>query len=267
MDLIVCPLFSGSKGNSTFIATDTTRILIDAGVTLSRLTDGLRQIGSDLSEIHAILVTHEHIDHIHALGMIARRYPIPIYATPGTWTAIRLQGRCSRVPPASCVEFDPGRPFCVRDLRILPIPTSHDAADPTGYAVDTGRHKATLLTDTGYIPAIAREMIKGSQIVVLESNHDISMLNANPHYPAVLKQRILGRRGHLNNGDASEFLCDLVRQGTTQVALAHLSQENNTPELAYDTAQQTLCGCDILPGRDLLLTVARQDRPVGLLGA
>jgi len=267
MDWVVCPLFSGSKGNSSFFDTADTRVLVDAGVTMQQLKSGLEAIGSDFSEIHAILVTHEHIDHIKGLGPVARKYGIPIYATPGTWTAIRLQGRCGEFPARCVVEFEPNRAFTVRGVRVVPFSTSHDAADPTGFAFDNGRRKVGLMTDTGVVPSAAREALRGARTVILESNHDPEMLKANLRYPETLKARIAGRRGHLSNADSAAFLAELVAAGTEQVALAHLSQENNTPELAYDTAAQALLDADVRLGQDLQLSIARQEGPIGLLGA
>jgi len=266
MDWVVCPLFSGSKGNSSFFATQDTRILVDAGVTMQQMKQGLEAIGADFSEIHAILVTHEHIDHIKGLGPIARKYGIPIYATPGTWQAIRLQRRLGEFPARTVVEFEPNRAFVIRGIRVVPFSTSHDAAMPTGFAFDNGRRKVGLMTDTGYVTSGAKDALFGAHTVILESNHDPELLRENLHYPEQLKARIAGRRGHLSNADSAEFLSELVRGGTRQVALAHLSQENNTPELAYDTAAQVLLEAGIQPGQDLHLTIARQEGPVGLLG-
>jgi phosphoribosyl 1,2-cyclic phosphodiesterase len=230
------------------------------------MKQGLEAIGADFSEIHAILVTHEHIDHIKALGPIARKYGIPIYATPKTWQAIRLQGRSGEFPIRTVIEFDPDRAFLIRGIRVVPFSTSHDAAQPTGFAFDNGRRKVGIMTDTGYATSGAKEALFGAHTVILESNHDPDLLRANPRYPEQLKVRIAGRRGHLSNADSAAFLSDLVRGGTCQVALAHLSQENNTPELAYDTAAQGLLEIGAVPGQDLNLVIARQEGPVGLLG-
>jgi phosphoribosyl 1,2-cyclic phosphodiesterase len=258
--MVFCPLFSGSTGNASFVATAQTRILVDAGVSATRLAWALQQAGCDPSTLDGILVTHEHIDHIKGVGMMARKYGIRIYANELTWIAMGLTGRLGNIPDRCRVVYESGRDFALGDLRVMPLPISHDAADPSGYVLDQGMYRVGIATDTGIMPKKVLEELCAAQIVLLESNHDEDLLRENPAYPAQLKKRILGKKGHLSNISAGDAACELVRSGVSRLVLGHLSQHNNTPELAFDTVMDALLAAEIRPGRDVELALAWPDR-------
>ena len=260
MSLIFCPLFSGSTGNAAFVATEHTRLLVDAGVTSAQLVRALEAVGCSLGELDGILVTHEHIDHMKGLGVLARRHGIRIYANPLTWIAMEVSGKLGDIPQRCRVTYESGKDFALGDLRIAPLPTSHDAADPSGYLLEGGGRRVAVATDTGVVPRPLMEALTGADAVLLEANHDEGMLAMNPNYPARLKERILGKKGHLSNRTAGETAAELVRRGVPRIALGHLSQHNNTPELAFDTVSELLLAADIRPGRDVELALTWPDR-------
>lgn len=259
MALVVCPLFSGSKGNACFVASDRARILVDVGGSARKIQSALEQIGCSLSQLDAILITHEHIDHISALGVIARKSSLPIYANEGTWAGIRQTRSPGRIPVVNQVEYAGLQSFGIGDMEVIPFAVSHDACAPVGYSIRCGGSHLAIMTDTGYMTSQAWEVVRGTHCVVLESNHDPGMLFANPRYSQSLKARISGEKGHLSNEDAAETLSRLVASGTRQVYLAHLSQENNTPACAFDTAAAVLASRGIIPGEDVAIHIAWQD--------
>ena len=260
MGMVFCPLFSGSTGNACFVATENTRVLVDAGVTASALVKALDQVGCDPHQLDGILVTHEHIDHIKGIGVMARRYGVRIYANELTWIAMDVCGKLGTIPDRCRVVYESGRDFALGDMRISPLPISHDAADPAGYLLDQGMNRIGIATDTGVLPKAVLEGLSGCQIVLLESNHDEDLLERNPRYPAQLKRRILSKKGHLSNAAAGAAAVELTRMGVPRIALGHLSQHNNTPELAFDTVVETLLKADIRPGRDLEMALTWPDR-------
>ena len=248
-----CSLFSGSSGNCIFIGTDNSKILIDAGVSGSRIATALQEIGEDPQDLSAIFVTHEHSDHVASVGIISRRYNVPIYATEKTWAAMGKGP--GKLQPENVRVIEADSQLVLGDLQIKNFSISHDAADPVAYTFTCGGRKVSVATDMGYVTDTGRENVMGSDLVLLESNHDVDMLKAGP-YPYPLKQRILGQRGHLSNVAAADFLTELALNGTQQIFLGHLSQENNTPECAFETACQMLMERDLKPGRDLDMWVA-----------
>lgn len=233
-----CSLYSGSQGNCIFLGTDRTKILIDAGVNAKHIEQGLQAIGENPKEISAILLTHEHKDHIQGTGVFARRYRTPIYATHKTWEAsvscigpVFDQQRCGFNPAEGSLQLG--------DFQIQSFSISHDAADPVAYTFFAGDRQISIVTDLGLISPEIRAYVHGSDAVLLESNHDKEMLMKGP-YPWPLKQRIRGTQGHLSNDDAATFASELARDGTKIIFLGHLSQQNNTPELAWATASEQL---------------------------
>lgn len=261
MSILICPLFSGSTGNACFVATEHTRVLVDAGVTASHLAAALDAVGCEPGSLDGILVTHEHVDHIRGLGVMARKYGAKIYANALTWTAIDLWKKAGVIPERYRITYDSGHDFALGDLWITPLGISHDAADPAGYILDQGSHRVGIATDTGYMPRDVLEKLGSAEAVLLEANHDEEMLKNNPDYPARLKQRILGRKGHLSNPAAAEAAVELVRMGVSRLALGHLSQHNNTPELAFDTVAERLALAGARPGRDVEMALTWPDRP------
>lgn len=237
MQLLICPLASGSSGNCLYVGAGDTHLLVDAGISASRALASLSSIGMPGSAISGLLITHEHSDHISGAGALSRKLDIPIYATRGTWDAMRP--KLGNLPPKNMRELLPGQDFYLGNLNVLPFDIPHDAAQPVGYSFTLGALKFTSATDIGHISKGWMAAAVGSQLMLLESNHDPDMLRGGP-YPAHLKRRILSRIGHLSNEDAGRALCALHESGVRDVILGHLSAENNTPDLAYDTVTQTL---------------------------
>ena len=256
MQLQFCPLFSGSSGNAVYVGTDNTKILIDAGLSGAKVTAELEKIGVCPQELRAILVTHEHADHISGVGVLSRRYHLPVYATLGTWAA--MAGKLGAVDDACRVQFEAGEDFTIGDLDIRPFPTPHDASDSVGYAVSAAGAKVAVATDIGAVRESWLREVEGADVLLLESNHDVDTLKAG-RYPYELKRRILGTRGHLSNDDAGAAAVELAKRGVRVIVLGHLSAENNFPELAYASVACMLEEAGFKPGRDVMLSVARRD--------
>lgn len=256
MQLQFCPLFSGSSGNAIYVGTDKTKILIDAGLSGAKITAELNKIGVSPTELCAILVTHEHADHIGGVGVLSRRYHLPVYASLGTWAA--MSNKLGAVDEGCRVEFEAGVDFSIGELDIRPFPTPHDAADPVGFAVSAGRYKVAVATDIGAVRESWLREVEGADVLLLEANHDEDTLKAG-RYPYELKRRILGNRGHLSNDDAGAAAAALARRGVRAIVLGHLSGENNFPELAQASVACVLEEAGLKPGRDVMLSVARRD--------
>ncbi|MCQ2437974.1 MAG: MBL fold metallo-hydrolase [Clostridia bacterium] len=257
MQLSFAPLFSGSSGNATLVKNDQGAILIDAGVTAKRLAEALPAVGCSIDDVRAILVTHEHFDHIKGLPVLSRRYKIPIYATEGTLDALTGDFASPMIRVAA------GEAFSLCGMEITPFRTPHDAAESCGYVVEYGIAKFALATDIGSLKSDWFDRVVGADAVLLESNYDDGMLTAGS-YPWPLKQRIRGTRGHLPNEIAGVAAARLVESGTKTVVLGHLSKENNHPEVAKMTVRAVLMENGIDPDRDLLLDVAKRDTPTAL---
>lgn len=244
-------LASGSTGNAIYVETEKTRFLIDAGVAGKQIEAAMNEIAVSLADLDAILVTHEHSDHIKGVGVVARkiiserkreqdRYgklEVPIYATEGSWHD--LHGLMKDYPESYRKVIRTGDKLEFADLVVESFPLSHDAREPVGYVFHHGNSKLTLATDLGYMSSRVKDTIADSDAYILESNHDVNMLRVGP-YPWHLKQRILGDKGHLSNEAAGEALLDILSERTRDVYLAHLSQENNLPELAQLTVEGIL---------------------------
>lgn len=235
--LKICSLYSGSKGNCLFVGSERAKILIDAGKSARTLVSELSAIGESIEDVDAIFVTHEHTDHVSALVTLSKHYRIPIHATVGCARALdrKYNGLYD-----SLVPHDPA--FCetVGDILVSSFRTSHDSACAVGYKFthDSG-FTAGLMTDTGIVTNAAAEALLGVEALVLESNHDIEMLKNGP-YPEYLKDRVASRYGHLSNGLSARFAAYLAEHGTKSFLLAHLSEENNLPELALRTVTEAL---------------------------
>ena len=256
MQLQFCPLFSGSSGNAVYVGTDKTKILIDAGLSGAKVTAELGKIGVTPGELSAILVTHEHADHISGVGVLSRRYHLPVYATLGTWAA--MSAKLGAIDVGCRIEFEAGEDFSIGDLDIRPFPIPHDAADPVGYAVSAAGAKVAVATDIGVVRESWLRELEGADVLLLEANHDVDTLKAG-RYPYELKRRILSNRGHLSNDDAGAAAAEMVRRGVRVIVLGHLSGENNFPELAYASVACVLEQAGIRPGQDVMLSVARRD--------
>ena len=247
-----CPLFSSSKGNVTYIGSGESGILVDVGVSAKRLEIALHDIGVDPSSLDAIFITHEHSDHRSGLRVFASRYGIKVYATDGTLSALEQYGDLKDV----CYEAI-GDGTEAGELLIQPFATSHDAAESCGYTVETpdGR-KISVCTDLGYVSDTVSDAVSGSDLILLESNHDLAMLETGP-YPYHLIQRIKGRKGHLSNESCAEQAQKLIRSGTTRIILGHLSEQNNFPELAFQTTYNSLEEIGAKADCDYILKVAK----------
>lgn len=260
-----CSFASGSSGNSYLIKTDRAALLLDCGITGKREISGLLDCGTDPSELSAILITHEHLDHVRSLRMMAKAAPqAAVYGTEGTLAALG-----DRVPTgrARCVDPAAGA-FAVGDVEVAPFRLSHDAADPVGYAFSCGGRTAAVLTDSGRVTEAEFREIREADLLVLEANHEENILLMGP-YPYPLKQRILSDRGHLSNSGCAETLVRVLRERRNprvpRIALAHISKMNNSPAQAGITVKNRLFEEGLFEGRDYTLTVFQRDRASGLL--
>jgi len=230
--LQLCSLASGSSGNCIYIGTDTTHILVDTGLSGKKIKDGLDSILIDPKALHGILVTHEHSDHISGLGVMVRRYKLPIYLTKETWHAIKRQGKVGEIEESYVRFIEPDKGFFIQDLWITPFKTSHDAAESVCYTFTHSHGKIGFATDLGVYNDYILEHLKGSNILYIEANHDVKMLEAGS-YPYYLKQRILSDLGHLSNEVSTRLISDVIHNELKYIVLAHLSGENNHPDIAY----------------------------------
>lgn len=230
-------LASGSTGNSILVETDQTKILIDAGLSGKQIEAQLKEVQVDPRSLDAILVTHEHSDHIKGVGVMARRYHLPVYTHEKTWEELdRLIGE---IPGEQKMLFDEGEVKHFADLTIESFGISHDAAFPMGFCFYEGEKKLTLATDLGYVSQRIKDKIVGSQAYIFESNHDVEMLRMG-HYPWNIKRRILSDVGHLSNEDAGAALSEILEGNGERVYLSHLSKDNNMTELAHLTVKNIL---------------------------
>ena len=257
--MLFCPLCSGSSGNASFLEAEGRRFLIDAGLTRKRIAALLESIGVPLHTIDAVFLTHEHVDHVAGAGVLARAHHIPVYAAADCFSA--LPPSVGEIPAACMRVFEPDREFFCGKVRVFPFSTPHDAAHAVGYSFMAEGRKVTVMTDVGHVDERLLTQLSGSDLVLLEANHDVDMLLAGP-YPYPLKQRILSRRGHLCNEDCGRALIALHERGVRNVILGHLSRENNTPELARVTIEAMLESAGILS--DMRVSVALRDRPLGM---
>jgi phosphoribosyl 1,2-cyclic phosphodiesterase len=230
-------LASGSSGNSIYVSTDTTSLLIDAGVSGKQIQAAMSEIAASGSDLDAILVTHEHQDHIKGVGVVARKYQLPVYATEGTWAG--MASHIGDLPEDRRYIFAAEEILEFGDLQVQPFRIPHDSQEPVGFCFYHEGVKLTLLTDIGYMSDRILETVQNSDAYILEANHDTEMLRMGP-YPWSLKRRILGDKGHLSNQSAGEALIELANDRLTDVYLAHLSLDNNTPDLAEVTVKSIL---------------------------
>ncbi len=220
MDLNFLPLASSSKGNCTYIASNSTKILIDCGISGKKTTELLNNHNIDISEINAIFITHEHTDHIKGVGILSRKYKIPIYATSKTWETMIDSQKLGKID-TRLVNYVYKEENCIlNDMVINPFSISHDAVDPVGYNVYVGDKKVSICTDLGIVTDTVKEKLSNSNIILLESNHDVDMVN-NGNYPYLLKKRILGKEGHLSNVSCAELLLSLKNDNLNHVFLGH----------------------------------------------
>ena len=257
------PLFSSSSGNSVYIGDNQGGILVDVGRSAKQTDLMLKNSGIDVDTIKGIFITHEHTDHVCGLSVFAAKHKIPIYAAPGTLLALKQKGILNEKHVDIAINTDE---IEIAGLNVKPVRTSHDCADGRGYVITgcDGVTKAAIATDTGYVSPELLESITGAKLVYIESNHDVAMVRTGP-YPYPLQKRILSNIGHLSNEACADTLRALINKGTTHFVLAHLSRENNTPQLAFDTSVTALKEMGALNGRDYILKVADPDNTDGLI--
>ncbi len=257
--LELCSIASGSSGNCICVGSNNTHVLIDAGISGKRIENGLNEIDLKTSEMQGILITHEHIDHIAGLGVLARRYGIPLYTTEGTMNAILHTKSVGKIEESLFQVISPEKEFAIGDLTIKPIAISHDAAEPVAYKVKRGDKSVAVITDLGTYNQTIVEELQGLDALLLEANHDVNMLQMGA-YPYPLKQRILGDRGHLSNERCGQLLCELLHDHFGTVLLGHLSKENNYEKLAYEAVRlEVTMGDNPYKAEDFPMMVAKRD--------
>ncbi len=256
----VCTLASGSSGNSLLVSCGNTHILVDAGISVRRINTSLKAFDLSIADLSALLITHSHSDHVSALKTMLKHYELPIYTSDGT--AFQLRNRYSGISPF-LRTFSAGDHFSIGSFTIRSFSTSHDAGDSVCYRLDSNDGSVGVLTDTGYVTQSAQETLQGVSMLILESNHDIQTLK-NGEYPYHLKERILGRGGHLSNDDAAHFAVFAAKNGANDVLLAHLSEDNNTPAMALNTVRRALdtSGCQLV---SLAVAPRSESSPVHIL--
>lgn len=258
MEIRFCPIFSGSSGNATYYGAGEVNLLVDAGLPGKHITAGLETIGVDPHSLDAILITHEHTDHIAGAGVLARRYSLPVYATTPTWAA--MEHKIGAIAPKLIREITPGTDFYIGHVGITPLSIPHDAACPVGYHLSSYGRNAAVLTDLGYMPAQVLDAASNCEVLLLESNYDVEMLRRGP-YPYNLKQRILSRKGHLSNDMCAKTLVELLDRGVRNTYLGHISTDNNSPSLALQTVRSAMTQAGAKEGRDFAVAMAQRSRP------
>lgn len=258
-----CQLFSGSKGNSIFISNGNAKILVDAGVSAKRLDESLMDIGENGDDISAIFITHEHSDHIKGIRVFATKHNIPVFAHQDVISKMIASGDITDKVTSNAISDN--MELC--GIEIKPFTLSHDSTACVGYRFNLGGNRSiSVCTDTGYITDEARSALLGTDLIFLESNHEVTMLENGP-YPYPLKQRILSDYGHLSNASCSQFASELVKNGTTRICLSHLSDENNHPDIAKQTTLAVLNESGFKENIDFRLKVSAKinnERPIVL---
>lgn len=251
-----CPLYSGSSGNALLVLADGVAILVDAGLPGRVVAEALAAAGVAPEQLSGILVTHEHSDHVKGVGILARRYRLPVYANAGTWRG--MLPLIGEIPPAQVRVFETERDFYLGGVNVLPYKTPHDANESVGFVFQSGGSKLSILTDAGHVNERMLDAVSGSGLILIESNHDVEMLKAG-RYPFPLKRRILGDEGHLSNDACGAALTALYGRGVRRAVLGHLSRENNFESLALETVRAALRASDV-PDEAFALSVAHRDR-------
>ena len=255
-------LYSGSSGNSLFVETENTKILVDAGMSCKKIEEALHSIEVDPSSINAILVTHEHSDHIKGISTISKKFDIPIFATKETFDA--MPSHTQKLSEKNINYFNPHEKFCINDLKILPFSIPHDAANPCGFNIIKDKNQISIATDIGHMTKDILNHLEGSEFILLESNYDTEVLKCCS-YPFMLKSRIASDKGHLSNTMAGKTISYLSKNSNLNTAmLGHLSKESNFPELAYQTVVDELIS-SCVEDNSIKLSVANRDCPSKLI--
>lgn len=261
----LCSIASGSSGNCIYVGSDATHLLVDVGISGKRTECGLNSIGVTARDLDGILITHEHADHISGLGVMARKYGIPIYATGGTISAIKESKSVGEIDSSLFVKVKEDVKLVIKDLTINPMKISHDAAQPVAYRIAHGKKKVGICTDLGVYNDYTIECLKGMDALFLEANHDVNMLQVGP-YPYYLKQRILGDKGHLSNENSGRLLSRIIHDKLQTIVLGHLSHENNLPQLAYEAVRMEITmGDNPYNANDFRMMVAERSEPSAVI--
>jgi len=242
MGVSVTMLASGSRGNCAVVASSTTKILVDAGISCRETFRRMKSLGDDPRSLSAIVITHEHSDHICGLATLAKKLRIPVFMTSATyqmWQRAMRDDQGVRPKLEKLERFESGHSFQVGDIAVRPFTIPHDAADPVGFTFRTEGIKVGVATDLGYIPVSVRDHLRGCDVLIMESNHDVEMLRIGP-YPWSVKQRVMSRVGHLSNVALADFFTSDYDNSATFIVLAHLSEQNNHPEIARREAEKAL---------------------------
>lgn len=250
----IVTLASGSKGNCTLVQTDNVKMLIDAGISLTEIEQKLQLLNVNPHDIFGILITHQHSDHIKNVGVFARKYNCHVFANIAMWNT--LSSKIGVLEKSQKMAFT-SNCFYIKDLTVQAFELSHDCPC-FGYSFYNQGNKITMATDLGYAPQSVLDNLKDSNILILEANHDENLLLNNPKYSAVLKRRILSQKGHISNKTCAEIIAKIYSKNLKQVILAHLSEENNNPTLAYNTVKQVLSTYGIIEGEHIFVDVATQ---------
>lgn len=252
---------SGSSGNCICVGNSSMHFLVDAGISAKRIEQGLFAVDLKPEELSGILITHEHTDHIGGLGVIARRYGLPIYASAGTKQAILNTKSVGTIDESLFTEITPGYEFEIGEFRVEPIAVSHDAAEPVAYRFFDGGKSAAVITDLGTYDEKIIGRLQNLDAVLIEANHDVHMLMAG-RYPYPLKRRILGEKGHLSNELCGRLLAEILHDRFQAVLLGHLSKENNYPALAYEAVRlEVTMGDNPYRGDDFPISIAKREEP------
>ena len=242
MGVSVTMLASGSRGNCAIVSSTSTKILVDAGISCRETFKRMKALGDDPDSLSAVLITHEHCDHIYGLATLAKKLCIPVFMTGATYQAWQRAMRDDtgvRPKLERFEQFESGHSFQVGDIAVKPFTIPHDAADPVGFTFRAEGIKVGVATDLGYIPVSVRDHLRGCDVLIMESNHDVEMLRVGP-YPWSVKQRVMSRVGHLSNVALADFFTSDYDNNATFVVLAHLSEQNNHPEIARREAEKAL---------------------------
>ena len=253
----VCTLASGSTGNLTFIESGCAKVLVDCGLSMTEVVKRLNKISISPNQIDAILITHEHSDHIKGVTAFCKKFGTKVFAHADGWMA--LDGKIAVESKNKVAFYDSD--FYIKDLTVCPFRLSHDSFFCVGFTFICNGGKISIATDTGFLPDAAKQCMLGSDLIIIESNHDEEMLLKNEEYSIFLKNRILSKKGHLSNTSCADAICEFAYGGTKQFVLAHLSEKNNTPMLAYSSVCARLNANGVIEGSHIFIDVAHPDRP------
>lgn len=257
--MIFCSLYSGSSGNSILVGSEKTKILIDAGLSGKKIIDGLQEVGQNPNEIDGIFITHEHSDHIKGAGILSRKFNIPIYANELTWKA--MEKSLGKIKEENIKIMPKRSTMSLNDLDITSFNTPHDSVASIGYTIKHKGKSASIATDIGTFTEEILRNIRESEVILLESNHDVQMVKFGP-YPYELKRRVLSEVGHLSNEDCGKAIVDIMKHDMhRKIILGHLSNTNNVPELAEQAVINVLNAHKINIGKDLELKLADRHKP------